>query len=326
MIKLKFAKIQYAKTEEEIPMNGLIRKMPRRFRDYYIKKKNPYTIKQVNVLETEGYEVCLPITIEEAKKNYIKNEMIVKNTLRDLNENEVGIIIPPQGILFPNGMRHADGKIIFAFFLNKTINRIFKRLGRDRKNAEFLIIDGGNFLTDLVLDCIYPEVNFLAIYTDRSQKLEEKGEEIYQDCGLNVQIFSNSKNAFLREADIIINCSMDLENYDYFFKKKAIYLDVIQNKAKIRRLMAKRADMLFVDGFQLKRENCYLSGEMMESIEYINNNSFRHFLTRQYHPSAQRALMDYFEEMNPVIAELYCDGRKLEGDRFFLTREPREKD
>lgn len=315
---MKFAQIQYAANTEEIHINGFMKRMPRKMKEFYIEKRNPYTLEEMKLLNTEGYQVCLPITREQASKDSRKNDIIVRNTLKELSDREVGIVIPPKEMAFPNVIRNAEGKIIFSFLLMKTINRVFRLLERERKNAEFLLIDGSNFITDLVLDIIHPNVNFLAIYTDRSSRFEEKAEEIYQSCGLNVQVFSNSKNAFLREADVIINCGMDLENYDYFFKKRAVYLDANQNKAKLKRLMVKRQDMLFIDGIKLKKENDKLEAELYESIEYINNQSFRQFLTREYHPAAAEMLNKYFDEQGLSIFELMCNGKKV-GENCLLS-------
>lgn len=315
---MKFAKIEYVNSIDEIEMNPLVKKMPQKICDYYIEKANPYTCNEIEIMGAEGYQVKIPLTLQEAKGNYKKNELLIKKTLNDMQRKGRGIeiVVPPEEIMFPNTIKTSDGKAIFALTLQLAITKILKILGKDIRNTEFLMIDGGNFITNLILDCISNEINYLSVYTDRIENFEEKAEMIYEDCGLNIQIFSNSKNSLMKEADIVINGGIDLENYDYFFKKGAVYLDVNKNRQKLMRLRAKRNDMIFIDDVELKWDGAYLKTALFEGAEYINNSEFSNFLSRQYNQDNQKRLLDYFNEKQLAITGFFCGGKRLGEDVF----------
>lgn len=304
---MKFASICYCKTIDDIRINGIIKRMPKRLVDFYIKKKNPYMYKEVTLLEAEGLEVTLPLLQEEEYTQ--KWDEILAKTLEELKEKEVEIIIPPAKCVFPNStMKIADGKAIFALLLNPVIDKCLKYFQKEKKHSEFLIIDGGNFLTKVILDSVYPYVNFLGVYTDRAEDFEQTAKEIYEDTGLILQVFSNCKNALLKQADVIINGSYDMENYDYYFKKKSIYLDVNKNRQKLKRMRQKREDMLFIDGLELKIDNAYYTTEIFEAVEYVKNKEFRNFLSKQYDKEKGEFLRKEFKQYGTEICSLRCNG------------------
>lgn len=313
---MKYAVLKYADNSDEIQINSIIKKMPKAVVDFYIQKVNPYKCKDINALGAEGYEITLPLLLAEAEENYEKNEGIIKKTIEVFRDKGVDIIIPPNGGVFPNIMRKADGHIIFAFFIMPAITKALKSLGMDIKTASVLIIDGGNVITNLVLDNIYSQVNFLSIYTDRVQNFDDKIEEIYDETGLNVQVFSNNKNSILKEADIIINAGMDLENYDYYFKRCSIYMDIAGNKQKLRRIMAKRHDMLFIDSIEIKKDDGFYKADVFEAVEYVNNIDFRKFLTSQYNKMKQEELLKHFNSLETTVTVFYCNGKIVKQDRF----------
>lgn len=304
---MKFASICYCKTMDDIRINSIIKRIPKRLLDFYIKKKNPYTCKEVTLLEAEGLEIILPLLQEEEYSQ--KWDEIVTKTLEELKEKEVEIVISPTKGIFPNNIiKIADGKAIFALLLNPVIDKALKYVQKEKKSSEFLIIDGGNFLTNLILDSIYPNVNFLSIYTDRAENFEQRAKEIYEDTGLILQVFSNCKNALLKEADVIINGGCDMENYDYYFKKKSIYLDVNKNRQKLKRLRQKREDMLFIDGLELKIDNAYYTSEVFEAIEYVKNKEFRNFLSKQYNKEKGEFLRKDLKQYKMGISAFRCNG------------------
>ena len=132
------------------------------------------------------------------------------------------------------------------------------------------------------MDTIYPHINYLCVYTDRQEDFAQKAEEIYEEYGLRIQFFSGEKNKQFSEANVILNCGCDMENYDYRLQKNAFYFDIAQNKQKLRRLRSRRNDLFFCDGLLLKWDNkTYLSKEI-EAILRVREPSVHHFLCSRY--------------------------------------------
>ncbi len=315
---MAFLNLRYAKKEEDISISPWIKKLPECLLDFYIEKRNPYTVKEAELFGVKGLDVVLPFTGEYAKRHCDKMDSLLKRTMEQFEKAGCDIVSAPYGVTLPAGLPQADGKIIFAFYLVEIIHKIYKYTNRDIRTAEIVILDGGNFLTELVLDVIYPNVNYLSIYTDRKENFEEKASDIYEDCGLNVQVFSNSKNTLLRNGDIIINCAMELENFDYFFKKNSLYLDVNKNRQKLLRLMAKRSDMVFIDDMKLKAGRLFVMSSLFEACQYTSNPLFRSFLTKQYNSVAEGELYHYFKNSDVFVHDFYANGKKLGNEAFRL--------
>ena len=55
-----------------------------------------------------------------------------------------------------------------------------QKLDKPLKYIEITIIDGENLKTDLVLDIIYPNVNYLNLI-DKLENFKEKSIDIYED-------------------------------------------------------------------------------------------------------------------------------------------------
>ena len=319
---MAFLNLRYADREEDIAISLWIKKLPNCLKDLYIEKRNPYTVKETELLGARGFDVILPVTGDYAKKHCDKMDCLLKRTMDEFEKTGCDIAAAPYGVKLPAGLPQADGKIIFAFYLMDIIHKIYKYTDRDIRTAEIVILDGGNFLTELVVDVIYPNVNYLSIYTDRKENFEEKADYIYEDCGLNVQVFSNTKNALLRNADIVINCAMELENFDYFFKRNSLYLDVNKNRQKLLRLMAKRRDMVCIDDIKLKADRLFIMSGLFEACQYTSNPVFRNFLTKQYNSATERELYHYFKNAEAYVHDFYVNGKKLGSEVFRLISLP----
>lgn len=314
---MKFAVFKYCKSAEDLNIAGILKKLPKGIQDFYIEKKNPYISKEFKILEAEGYEITLPLLSTEPETNFLKADSIIKKTIKDALSLGVEIAVFPNDMVYSTDIKAAEGKALFAFFVSEAAKKLLRSIEKDIKTAEFVLIDGGNFLTDLVLDSLYPEVNYLSIYTDRVENFEKRQESIYEDTGLNIQLFSSVRNPAMKEADVIINASGDLENYDYFFKSGSIYLDINKNTQKLKRIMRKRDDMVFVDGISFKYNESYFKGSLLEAYFYVSNEEFRTFITKEYSLRLQKSIMEFLSHENISAASFYCMEKQV-SQRDFL--------
>lgn len=308
---MKFAIIKYAQTKDTINVNKIIKKLPPRIYDWFIIKLNPYTLKEVNLLNTEGYEITLPLLYIEKEEKPDKWKIIIDDTLEKLRDMDIKIIVPPKKSIVSNVINMAEGKVAFGFFIESIVKKSLNIIKKDIKISEIVIIDGKNTLTKLIIDCLYPYVNFLSIYTDREENFMEKSEEIFEDTGLTLNIFTSNKNVLMKEADIIINCSYDTENSDYYYKKGAIYIDANKNRPKLKRLISRRSDMLFIDSFSIKSDEQKVSYKVFEATEFIKNKDFRMFVEGEYDKEKTNIILKDFKKRNLLPIHLMVMGMKL---------------
>jgi len=260
-----FAEIKLVDDINHIPVKfNILRKAPGFMLDWYIRKFNPFTAEDAQILGERGFLVKMPLTaLDMRERQEYFNEQAAR-TLYSLRDYGVGIVLPPampvnelSEARFPDILPIADGRLVFAIFMMQAIEKTLKLTGKSIRTAEIAIIDGNKSITMSVLDTIYPHVNYLTLITDLDYS--QKCTQMYNDCGLNVNM-SDFNRSSLESADIIINIRDD-NKYDYYYKRGAIYFQLAhRNGAQIA---AKRDDILIVDGLRL---SCRLSMDRVEDI------------------------------------------------------------
>lgn len=309
---MKLGLVRYCKPKEAPGRKGFAKRLPKRLVKWCVETFRPYTFQKINLLGAEGYEILLYLDQDEEKEEDIRHQRILEEMLRDFCDKDVEIIIPPQTGVFPtNIIRIAEGKAIKGLFALQAIKKAIKRSGKDWKDCRVILVDGGNFLTKLTLDMIYPYVNFLSIYTDRAEDFTEKVEEIYEDCGLTLQVFSSPKSNIMKEADAILNCGCEMENFDYTMKKGAFYFDIAGNRRKLKRLLVRRDDLFLADDLVLKKGHDFYSTSQIEAASYLTSTSFRKFLCGRYDKETAEEASKFLNAEDFSISGFSCFEKRV---------------
>ena len=276
---MKFGIVRYS-TAEEAPKTN---KITKRLVTYYIENFRPFSLSQMELMGLPGIEARLQATEGMAKANSVMWQKNMEEAIKELCDQDVVIVIgPANSTLTTQLLRVAAGKEVNGLYMMDGVKKAAKMQGTDLKDTRVVIIDGKNRQTALALDMVCPHVNNLAVYTDRKENFMTQAEEIYEDCGLNLQLFSNPKGSIMAEADVIINCGYDMENYDYTIKKGAFYFDLVQNKPKLLRLLSRREDLSIADGMLFKKNGEFLSDRQAEAVYYVKNDFFRRYVCGRY--------------------------------------------
>ena len=183
---MRFAIFKYAESYDDVGVNKFIKKMPKFIYDMYIQRKNPYTYKKINILESEGFEVTVPFTKELVEELYLKAENLLRRTIDDFYIKDVGIAVIPDSMPYVEGIRKSFGRAIMCFYINDIIKVLLEKQNKDLKDAKILVIDGGNFITNMIINELYENVNYLTFYTSDINNFEEKAEYILSESGLIV--------------------------------------------------------------------------------------------------------------------------------------------
>lgn len=305
---MKLGLVQFSTDETYMLTNR--RKFPRWLLPFYVENFCPFSTEEMILDDTEGVLVTLHASATVLREKENKWTPILEEMLRTLCDQGVTVVVPPSGILFPEQIiKVSHGRAIHGFFVMEMMQKALKLQGKTLKEAQIVLIDGNNFMTKLVLDMVSPNVNYLAVYTDRQEDFLEAQEQIYADTGLALQTFSNAKNQWMKSADIILNCGMDMENYDYAFQKKAIYFDMAGNKEKMKRLLVRRDDLLVADGLTLRKDVCSMSSNQLEAVEYVKIPEFRRFLSSRYDKFTACEVSELLKQQNISVTGLLCMGK-----------------
>ncbi len=306
---MKLAKVKYSQKREDFGIKGIFQKLPAFLLDWYILRYHAFDIAPLQLAQAEGYTVLLYQPPKEKQK--LKQKKNLENLLLFLQQKEVDILLTENEMFLPHIISIATGKMINALFVMEAVKKALKRQQKTLQESHFLLIDGGNFLTQTVLDTIYPHINYLCVYTDRQEDFAQKAEEIYEEYGLRIQFFSGEKNKQFSEANVILNCGCDMENYDYRLQKNAFYFDIAQNKQKLRRLRSRRNDLFFCDGLLLKWDNkTYLSKEI-EAILRVREPSVHHFLCSRYDKASAFEITHLLHEKKINVTGFTCFEKRV---------------
>lgn len=275
---MSFALFEFSEIEESAA-GSFIRRFPdfikKRLIKRRIKKLLPYKSESIRTADSDGFRITLPFTRDEALSDMLLFYSTTEAIMEKLAKEGVSVCVSPYGIPLPqSAMPVADGRTLCALLSIQIIKKALRMLDKPLEQAEVLVIDGCNELTDIALESVYPNVNFLSVYTPNVQRLDNLRASVLYDYGLDIQAFSNCKNNMLKYADVIINCGMDMENYDYYFKKGSAYIDISRNTPKLKRIMSKRRDMLFVDGIGVRLGEERAPAEIMEAALYDRGGEF----------------------------------------------------
>lgn len=295
----KFAYIKCAEKKQDIFIKSKFLKiLPQYFKDKYIIKKNPFIINELEYLNVEGFEIILPLIKDELVT--LKSQIIIKDTLFKLEE--MGVITALTDIELPeieSKIIFMNGKSLIEFFILSSIKKALKFTQKDMKYIEIIIIDNeDNNSTYNIIEAIYEEINYLSVFTKRPECFEEYAEKIFCDTGLNLQIIEQNKSA-LKEADIIINlASSDEFNFDYFYKKGSIYIELSQNKEKTLEILRKRQDINIIDDIVLSCDNKSIKNSLFENLLFIKNIFFQNFINYNEYPKNKIIVNDIFKSYN----------------------------
>lgn len=275
----KFVYLKFAEKRQDIPIDSkIIKLLPWYFKYKYIIEKTPLIIKEIEYLDIEGYEVIIPLL--ESELNSPKSDIIIENTLFKLENMEVLTATTDINYFRPeSNIQFMYGKNLMSFFILEAIKRILKFTRRTIQHTEVIIIDNDDeSSTYNIIDSIYEELNYFTIFTNRREYFEEYSEKIYSDTGLNLQITEQNKSA-LKSADIIINLSADSTfNFDYFYKKGAVYFELSGNSQKTLEILRKRQDITIIDDIIINCDNKTIKNNILEAVLYIKNSAFRSFV------------------------------------------------
>ena len=283
---MKFAEITTSKKKEEFGMPKFFLKFPDFIIHWYL-LHHPFYIQETNLENAKGYHV----TIYQQAEN-------IEKLLWELQQKEVDILLLYCDIAFPSIIDISYGNILHSLLVLEAAKKAIKRQSKTLQHSKFLIIDGKeNFMTNIVLDSLYPFVNYLSIYTERPEYFLQRAEEIYEEYGLRLELFSDTR--LFQAFNIVINCSNDMENYDYKLQKNAFFFDVAQN------------DLLLSNGLLLKwNKKTYLS-KQIEAILRITEHSFYQFLQQDYHKETLIKITNLLQQKEITVTALTCFEKRV---------------
>lgn len=278
----RFAKIGFISSNNEVPILFNVSKS-NNFRNWYIRKFNPYIIKESIIGKSLGFEILLPITLAQAFENIDLFESLYFRTLESLFDSNIKIVsYPPDcNITFPlvNNIENISPQNFLSLFPMEIIEKYSLLTGKKMKNMEILIIDDNGFLAEAIILNTYSHINYLSIITSTDYaKLTKK---IYMDNGLNIPMYKNATEP-LKSADVVFNLNGDYFKSSSLLKSGSIFVDMSNNKKSFLSICLKRPDVLTIDGLTLSYYGLPYCLEDFELGYYIASKYYKDFKKHKY--------------------------------------------
>ena len=219
-------------------------------------------------------------------------------------EKEIKVILNPDNIAVPFGFMEAKGGLANAIFADQLLKIAAKTKNIDLATDEVVLIDGYNFNTVAVLEAIKSEVNHLSIYTCRKEGLKDILNSIFEETGLIIECFSSPKSTLMAEAAVIINCSADMENYDYAFKRGSVFIEALGYFAKVARMIQKRTDLFFVTNFKAEISQEETDSRCVEALILMKNNDLYDAFKGKCVPMETKKILGYMHKPQLVVKQI----------------------
>ena len=302
-MKNKFALIKFAENMAKISVkHEIIRKAPEKIFNWYIEKLLPYSLKEIEICTSAGYEIILPMLNGD---NAALLEKIMEKVEADCYDLGVRAVIADNGIAISENFFVPDGNIVKAFFVKVIMEKYLKSAEIDAANGSVIIIEGNEDETMALARFIYGGVNHLGIIVEEGNQAdyEEFADEVFDDCGLMLN-FGRRGSYLLKEADIIINLSKATKGYESFYKKGACYIELSASDEKLKSFLSKREGVLTVDKFSVEYAGNRLSLAQFELISFLTSPDFTRYANSKFNSKYFEQTAKSIEKQNIKIRNL----------------------
>lgn len=128
------------------------------------------------------------------------------------------------------------------------------------KKLHVVVIEGSSLGTQLVIEKIYPTLNYLTIVTGNKESYEEIEEKIAYETGLAIGYLEEIP----RDVDFIIDLSKHLPDNQTVIKKGTVYLDFYQKKEKTNSILGKNPDIHYYNQIWFSYDRIFAEGYQMQ--------------------------------------------------------------
>ena len=268
---MKYVMTEYA-SEKETRLKRFLRKT-----GIY----NKYEIYDAKILETEGYIVTLPFLQEETDDfDYCLNQT---KKVFEYIKKEFGDV----EYCLPHELKAVGGRQ--GVYTSALCARVVFRTVAERLDMKYIrtaIIGKDKKAVMTVLDGIYDGLNYLCVLTQTDDATDKRAREIYSETGLDVIFITGVRNPVFMEADIIINCGMEIEDSINALKTGAVYI-TFKDNAYIKE---ERKDINYICLEKIKTKEDVYEADAIEAVLCAKNYYYRNFVdSRYYIDKAERA-------------------------------------
>ena len=294
--------LMYMKDEDKNKFMPFYDSMPIKIRDFLIRKRKPFLKRDEKIGDWDITYITLPLSYGDKKSDYKRWHDIIENSLDILDKQGITGAVLPEDDIFFSPVPVFRGRVVNALLTFETSKKAIEKKNISLAKAEFTVVDGDDELTLTALKSLSENVNHLSILTDRESFFDDIKEEAESERGLIITTFASPKNQILKDSDVLVNCSSDMENQDYYYKRNSIYIDLAKNTAKSLRIARKREDMLIIDGIGLNTDKGFFKSKLYEALLYDNNKVFRKYFDeyKNFYDA-----YDILKENNTSLSSLY---------------------
>ncbi len=267
---MKFASIYFA--EKTAGGSVVWNNVPEFLRELYYLKFYKQAWDKTELFSAEGYILHLPFNSNE--KNNRLFEKYLQKELRHLISDGAEFFSFQRGINIPDYVKAVSGKALICLLANYLVSSACVKNGKSFEQSDIAVIDGGNCLTDILLNVTAPKATKVWLYTLRPESIKPVLEEIFAQTGLCIGVCSSLNSQFIKNSDIIINLSKN-RGYTASFGKNAVYIDIVDDRQNTNKLIRSRKDITVMRNFNIIFNDKKISAGCAEAALCVINKPFR---------------------------------------------------
>jgi len=115
--------------------------------------------------------------------------------------------------------------LAMLFLLEEMIEEIRIKKNISKKKLSIILIDGNTALTDYAIECVYDELNYFTIVSNRADHFESRLEEIYKESGLATILLDVPLGQTL-DGNMVLDLKEERELQLAFFNTEPVYVPV----------------------------------------------------------------------------------------------------
>ncbi|MBE6008548.1 MAG: hypothetical protein E7235_05050 [Lachnospiraceae bacterium] len=275
---MKYVLAEYA-SKKENPLKRLLRKTG---------MYNKYELNDIKIFGTEGYSVTLPFLQEEIEDLDLcirQTEKVLKYIKKKCGDVEYCLPCELRGIGGRNGM---DTSALAACGVFRAITEKM-----DMKYIKVALIGRDTKAVLTVLDGIYDGLNSLSVLAETDAAIEAKAREVYSETGLDVIFITGLKNPVFMEADIVINCGVDITGSINAIKKGATYITFKPDTY----IKEERNDINTISLDEIKTREGVFKAAVVEAVLCAGNYGYRNFVSSRYYKDKAKRAEDALKDV-----------------------------
>jgi len=278
-------------------------------------RRIPFLLEKINPEGVCGYQARLPITGAEATGNKTEADIVIRRAMAALASMDVSIVLPPEGFhTVDSPLAVARGTDVLPFFLPRAIKKALVAVGHNFALCEITVLCGDSVLAARVLEQLSHEASFRYITVvgtaETLDPLRAVTARIFTETGLNIALSEQTRHSVTR-AHVVLHTTPPDASLTPLYRKNALCFDLSGSRGMTAALLARRGDMLAMDGLYASLGKTTFPQDVLALVLYGKSPAFARLVREGSSPALADAVRADIAKLRVTVSAYAQAGRAL---------------